>query len=134
VVLDQPGDGLGFGRGQPQARTEFARHAGAGNGVILGPALGDVVDKERHIEQPRVIEMGQQFVGKRQLVLQTAIGDFGHDADGADQVLVHRVVVVHVELHQGDDLAEIGHELAEHAALVHLAQDALHRARRGQDL
>ena len=66
--------------------------------------------------------------------LQPAVLDLGHHADGADQVLVHRVVVVHVELHQRDDLAEIGHELAEHAALVHLPQDALDGLRRGQDL
>ena len=65
---------------------------------------------------------------------EPAILDLGHDADGADQVLVHRVVVVHVELHQRDDLAELGHELAEHAALVHLPQDALDGLRRGQDL
>ena len=45
-------------------------------------------------------------------VLETAIGDLGHHPDGADQMLIHRIVVVHVELHQGDDLAELGHELA----------------------
>ena len=65
---------------------------------------------------------------------QPAIGDLGHDADGADQMLVHRIMVVHVELHQRDDLAELGHELAQNAALVHLAQDALDGARTGQDL
>ena len=40
----------------------------------------------------------------------------------ADQVLVHRVVVVHVELHHRDDLAEIGDEAAEHAGLVHVPE------------
>jgi hypothetical protein len=59
--------------------------------------------------------------------------DLAHHADGADQVLVHRVVVVHVELHHRDDLAEIRHEAAEHAGLVHAAQDALGFAVRGQD-
>ena len=36
-----------------------------------------------------------------------------------DDVLVHRVVVVHVELHHRDDAAELGDEGAEHADLVH---------------
>ena len=46
-------------------------------------------------------------------------------ADGADQVLVHRVVVVHVELHHRHDPAELRHEAAEHAGLVHAPQRRL---------
>ena len=49
-------------------------------------------------------------------------------------MLVHRVVMVHVELHQRDDLAEFRHEAAEHAGFVHLPEDALDIGRRGQDL
>ena len=40
-------------------------------------------------------------------------------------MLVHRVVVVHVELHHRDDAAERAHEAAEHAGLVHPPQDDL---------
>ena len=49
-------------------------------------------------------------------------------------MLVHRVVVVHVELHHRHDAAEIGDEAAEHAGLVHAAQHDLGRVARGQDL
>ena len=112
VIFDQPGDGVGLGGVEPEPRAEFAGDAGAGDRVILGAALGDIVEEQRHIEQPRVVERGQQLMGQRQLRAQAAIGDLGHDADGADQMLVHRVVVVHVELHQRDDLAELRHELA----------------------
>ncbi len=52
----------------------------------------------------------------------------------ADQVLVHRVVVIHVELHLGHDAAEIGNETAEHARLVHGAQAPLRIFPRRQDL
>ena len=54
-----------------------------------------------------------------------AVLDVGEHADGADQVLVHREVVVHVELHHRHDPAELGHEAAEHAGLVHAPQGRL---------
>ena len=60
--------------------------------------------------------------------------DLGEVADRADQVLVHRVVVVHVELHHRHDLAEVGDEAAEHAGLVHGAEHELGVLARGQDL
>ena len=60
--------------------------------------------------------------------------DLGHIADGADQMLVHRVVVVHVELHQRDELAEFRHEAAQHAGLVHQPQGAFGIVVRGQHL
>ena len=55
-------------------------------------------------------------------------------ADAAQQMLVHRVVVVHVELHHRDDLAEIGDEPAEHAGLVHAPEIEFRIAVRGQDV
>ena len=60
--------------------------------------------------------------------------DLAQHADGAQQVLVDRVVVVHRELHQPDDAAEIGDEAAEHARLVHPPQRRLGRPPRGEDL
>ena len=41
--------------------------------------------------------------------------DLREDADAAQQMLVDGVVVVHVELHHGDDLAEFGDQPAENA-------------------
>ena len=49
-------------------------------------------------------------------------GDVGDDAHGAQGVLVDRVGVVHVELHLGDDAAELRDEPAEHPGLVHQFQ------------
>ena len=42
--------------------------------------------------------------------------------DGADQVFVHGVVVIHVELHHCHDAAECRNETTENARLVHHAQ------------
>jgi hypothetical protein len=43
--------------------------------------------------------------------------------NGADQVLVDRVVMIHVELHHRDDLAEFRNEAAQKAGLVHPPQN-----------
>ena len=77
----------------------------------------------------RLIDLG----GERVLVLEFAALDAGNIADGADQMLVHRVVVVHVELHQRHGMAEFRHEAAQHAGLVHPAQSAFGIAARGQN-
>ena len=60
--------------------------------------------------------------------------DLREDADAAQQMLVDRVVVIHVELHHRDDLAEFGDQPAEHAGLVHAAQVQLRIAVRGQNV
>ena len=48
-------------------------------------------------------------------------------------MLVDGIVVIHVELHQRDDLTEIRDESAEHARLVHQPQHDLRAVARGQD-
>ncbi len=66
------------------------------------------------------------------LVLQLAALDGGDIAHGADQMLVHRVVVIHVELHQPHGMAEFRNEAAQHAGFVHQAQRPLRIVARGQ--
>ena len=56
---------------------------------------------------------------------QRAAGDVGDDAHRPQRVLVDGVGVVHVELHLGDDAAELGDEAAQHAGLVHQGQGAV---------
>ena len=68
------------------------------------------------------------------LVLDPLAVDLGEHADRAEEMLVDRVVVVHVELHHRDDAAEIRDEAAEHAGLVHPPQHHLRRVARGQDV
>ena len=55
------------------------------------------------------------------------------DADAAQQVLVDRIVMIHVELHHRDDAAEGAHEMAKHAGFVHAPQHGLGVVGRGED-
>jgi hypothetical protein len=66
--------------------------------------------------------------------LQLAALDGRHIAHGADQMLVRRVVVIHVELHQGHGMVEGRHEFAQHARFVHPPQRAFGIAPRGEDI
>ena len=66
-------------------------------------------------------DFAHQVAGDDEFVAAAAL-DFLKVTDAAQQMLVHRVVVVHVELHHRHDLAEGADELAEHAGLVHAPQ------------
>ncbi len=48
--------------------------------------------------------------------------EIGQSADRAQQMLVDGVMMVHVELHQRDDLAEFRDEAPEHAGFIHQPQ------------
>ena len=102
--------------------------------MVLGAALGDVVQEQRHVERPPVLDRAHDAVRERVLVLDPLAVDLGEHADRAQEMLVDRVVVVHVELHHRDDAAEIGDEAPEHPGLVHQPQHHLRRVARGQDV
>ena len=59
------------------------------------------------------------------LAFQFATLDGRHIADSADQMFVHRVVMIHVELHQPDDAAEFRNETTEDTGFIQPAQCAL---------
>ena len=113
--------------------AQAARHLGAGDGMVFPPSLGDVVDQYRDVERLAVLDFRQQARRKRMVLTDQVAFDGRQDADGADQVLVHRVVMIHVELHHRDDLAEGRDEAAQHAGLVHLAQQRFRPVARGDD-
>ena len=77
---------------------------------------------------------GEDLAGQRMVVDEPPGADRREHADGAEQVLVHRIVVVHVELHHRDDLAEVGDEAAEHAGFVHVPSTRFGMVRLAQDL
>jgi hypothetical protein len=59
--------------------------------VILGPALADVVQQERDVED-LAVDPGLEDRGRQRQVLdQFAAFDLGQDRDGLDDVLVDRV-------------------------------------------
>ena len=133
VLLDEPGDVVRAGRGKPEPRAEPARHLGAGVRVVARPALGDVVQEGGEVEFRPMLDLVNEFADQRALVLVAARLDRAQRPDGADQMLVDRIVVVHRELHHADDPAELGDEPAEDAGLVHPSQRRLRGVARGQD-
>ena len=119
----------------PKPRAQPPRHARPGDRMVLDPALGDVVQEQRHVEQRAVLRLdGAHQLGGERRVLGASGLDVGEDADAAQEMLVDRVVVIHVELHHRHDAAEGAHELAEHAGLVHAAEHGLGVVLRGEDL
>ncbi len=134
VVLDQPGDQLDPCALQAQALAGLARGAGAGHLLAPRPALAGVVQQHGQEQRLAVVDQRHDRDGQRVVLGQPAGGDVGDDAHGPQGVLVHRVGVVHVELHLGDDAPELRHVAAQHAGLVHQGQRALRIAAAGQDV
>lgn len=63
------------------------------------------------------------FAGDGGDIVQFACLHLVHQVDDAERVFVHREIVIAVELHERDDAPEIGNEAAQHAGLVHAAED-----------
>ena len=135
MVFHEPRGGLGLRRRKAQAGTEAARDLRSGDRVVLDPPFGDVVQEQRHVEHGAVLRLdGADQLARELELVAAAVLDLGQHADAAQQVLVDRVVMIHVELHHRDDAAERTHEAPEHARLVHAAQHPLGIVGRGEDL
>jgi hypothetical protein len=91
------------------------------------------VQQHGHVEHLARQHLVDDLVRKRMLVAIVAALDARQMADRADQMLVDRIVVIHVELHLRDDAPEVRNEGAEHAGLVHQPERALRVAARTQD-
>ena len=125
MIANQPGNGLGLGRVEAEARAELQRDFGAEHAMVAAAALGDVVQRHGDVERPARSDLLEQCGRQRMVLLEVAAFDLGQQADRPDRMLVHRIMVVHVELHLRDDASEIGNETAEHARLVHPAKHQL---------
>ena len=134
MVAHQPCDGLGFGLVQPEARAKLHRNLGPKLAMIAAPPLGDVVEQHGDVEHSARGYLVEQLGRKRMIVGKLAALDFRQQPDRPDRMLVDRIMVVHVELHLGDDAAEVGNEPAEHAGLVHPAKRDIGLVACGQHL
>jgi hypothetical protein len=119
VVAHEPFHGLALGRLQAETGADRPRDAGADDRMILLPALADVVQEAGHVEHLAVHAVLEDAGGDGQFLDQFLALDLGEGRDHLDRVLVHRVAVIHVELHHRDDGGEFGQEGGEHAKLVH---------------
>ncbi len=92
--------------------------------VHLAP-FAYVVQQHRD-HQHLAVDPGPEDVGgQRQFILQFELFDLGEIRDHLDRVLVHRVGMVHVELHHRDNRFEFGDECGQDPQFVHPAQRAL---------
>ncbi len=130
----QPGDRLRLCIGQPKPGPERQRDLGPKLAMIATAPLCDVVEQDGDIEGPPRGDVPEHGRGERMVLLERALLDPGEQADRPQTMLVNSIMVIHVELHLGDDAAEIGNEAAEHARLVHPAKHRLRIARRGQHI
>ena len=132
--FDQPGDQFGVGGVEPKPRTKPAGDARAGDRMILDASLGDVVQKQRDINHGAMLRLNRldQFAGQRYFAA-VALLDLVEHADAAQQMLVHRIMVVHIELHHCHDAAKCVYEFAEHAGFVHTAKHGFGLVFRGQN-
>ena len=124
MVTYQPAHRFGFLRREAEPRTQLQGQRGAKLGMIAIPALGDVMQQGRHEQGPARLDFRHHRGRHRCRLGKTAILDLVEDADDLNGMLVDSVAVIHVELHHRDDLAEIGKEAAQHAALIHQAEHA----------
>ena len=68
MIAHQPGDGLGLGRVEPEARAELQRDLGAEHAMVAAAALGDVVQQHGDVERPARGDLAEQG-GRQRMVL-----------------------------------------------------------------
>ena len=120
MVADHPDDEIGFVIRQAEALAGAARGDHAGFLLVALPLAG-IVQQHREIQRAAVLDLAEQFVRERGDVA-ASVFEVGDGLDGAQRVLIDRVMMIHVELGLRDDRAEFGDRAAEHAGLVHPAQ------------
>ena len=131
-MLDEPGDELGFRRRQSQSRANLAGNPGAGDRMIFRAALGDVVQKRSDVQNTAVLDRFDEFVGEWMHFPCLAAIDLGHDTHRSDQMLIDRIMMIHIELHHRHDHAKFWHETAQNPRLVHPPQRGFGISRRRQ--
>ena len=124
VIAHQPFDGFAFLGIQTQTRGDLAGDLGAQNRMILGAAFADVVQQKRHIHHAAVYPLTKNGRGQRQVFDQLPPFDLRKDRDGLNDMFVHRIGMIDVELHHRDDGFKLRDEGGQNAQFVHPAQGA----------
>ena len=108
VVFDQPRHGLRLLGGEAEPGRQFARDAGAEDGMVAAPPLGDVVQEQRQVQHLARQHLVHDFGRQRQFAGQRALLDPRQDPHREDRVLVDGIDVVHVVLGLRDDAPKAG--------------------------
>ena len=81
--------------------------------MIFLTALGDVMQEHRDIKQPPALDGRKDGGSKRMIVGKPPSFDGCEMAHRPDQMLIDRIVMVHVELHHRDNASKRRNEAAE---------------------
>ena len=93
--------------------------------MIFVAALANVMANQCCVEYFAIDGFGlEDRAGQRQIFGQFFALNLGQLADGLDRMLIHSVVVIHIELHHRDDRLKFGNKGGQDAQLVHPAQGA----------
>ena len=122
VIANQPDDHLCLSLVQPETRADLGGDLRSDNLMRARVALADVMEKQSEIEDRKIHAPLHDLGRHRQILDQFAADKPVERSDGQDRMLIHRIVVVHVELHQRDDALKLGDKGAENAGLVHPSQ------------
>ena len=125
-MLDQKPHQCSVLVGQAVIPAEASRVARAQCAVIAAAALGDVVEQRGDIQQPGVLEVGDQLAAERVLVRVLRQREPAQVAQHLQDVLVHRVDMEQVMLHLPHDAPEHRQVTPQHRQLVHAAQFVQH--------
>src|SRR5207247_940874 len=102
--------------------------------MISWQPFGDVVKEDGTVQGGARGDAADETARQRMLLFQLAALDRAENADGADQMLVDRIVMVHVELHERDGVTERRHETSEHTRFVHAPKRPFGRTAGGRYL
>ena len=124
MIAHQPFHRFTFIRCQAQSRGNSPRNLGADNGMIFGTPLANIVQQKGRIDHLAIDAFGQDTRGDRQFFDQFAAFDLGQNRYGLDDMLVHRVMMIDIELHHRDDVFKLGDKTAQNTQFIHMPQSA----------
>ena len=110
MLIDQPFAKRGLRSIKAQSRPELARDTRACHRMIFGAALGNVVQQHRPDKSPcgQCGPVRQQLMGPPVHLCRDTAFNLAQQADGAQQMFIRRIMVIHVKLHERDNAPEIG--------------------------
>lgn len=133
MLINQPDHQFGLLVIQTKTRAETPGNLGTGNGMVFLTALGDVMQQHRDEQHSAFLYIRHQLDHQWMDLGMLSLINLGQDADRADQMLIHGIMMIHVELHHRNDPPEIRDKLAQHARFVHPGQHQRRVAFGGQD-
>ena len=110
MVSHKPFYGFHIGFVQAKPRSHLARNLCTNHRMIFIAAFADIMQQKGNVDHLSVQTFFQNRTGNGQFFDQFAALDLGKVPDTLNRVLIHRVAVVHIELHHRNDGLKFGDE------------------------